>query len=77
MNVIRLPISWERIQHTLNGPLDPTYQNNLTDYVNAATSQGFAVIIDLHNYGRYATGAFNSSGGEVNTYTQHILVDKT
>src|SRR4051795_2298237 len=23
MNVVRLPISWERLQHTLYGPLDP------------------------------------------------------
>src|SRR3954469_16025510 len=36
MNTIRLPISWERLQHTLYGPLDPTYQANLVAYVNAA-----------------------------------------
>jgi endoglucanase len=77
MNVVRLPISWERLQPTLNGPLDPTYQASLVDYVTAATSMDFAVIIDLHNYGRYATGAFNSSGVQVNTYTQHILGDGT
>src|SRR5262245_8810675 len=51
MNVVRLPISWERLQYRLNGPLDPTYQANLLDYVNAVTSMGFAVILDLHNYG--------------------------
>src|SRR4051794_23916141 len=56
MNVIRLPISWERLQHTLNGPLDTVYRDNLKTYVTEATSNGFAVIIDLHNYGRYATG---------------------
>jgi endoglucanase len=65
------------LQHTLNGPLDPTYQANLLDYVNAVTSMGFAVIIDLHNYGRYAAGAYNSSGAQVNTYTQHVLGDGT
>jgi endoglucanase len=78
MNVIRLPISWERIQHTLNGPLDPKYQDDLVKYVTAATSRGFAVIIDLHNYGRYATGAHNASDVEVKTgYTQHRLGDGT
>jgi hypothetical protein len=35
MNVVRLPISWERLQHTLSGPLDPTYQANLVAYVRA------------------------------------------
>src|SRR4029453_4062019 len=56
MNVVRLPISWERLRHRLNGPLHPIYQTPLADYVNAATAMGFAVIIDLHNYGRYAAG---------------------
>jgi endoglucanase len=77
MNVVRLPISWERLQHTLNGPLDPTYQANLVDYVKAATSMSFSVIIDLHNYGRYAAGAYDSSGAQVNAYTQHVLGDGT
>jgi endoglucanase len=77
MNVVRLPISWERLQHTLNGPLDPTYQASLVDYVDAATSMGFAVIVDLHNYGRYATGAYDPSGAQVGTYTQHRLGDGT
>jgi endoglucanase len=77
MNVVRLPISWERLQHTLNGPLDPTYQAHLVDYVNAATSMGFAIIIDLHNFGRYAAGAYNVAGAQVNTYTQHVLGDGT
>jgi endoglucanase len=75
MNVVRLPISWERLQHTLYGPIDPTYQADLVAYVDAATSKGLSVVIDLHNYGRYATGAHDSSGAEVNTYTQHILGD--
>jgi endoglucanase len=43
MNVVRLPISWERLQHTLGSPLDPTYQANLVDYVEAATAMGFTV----------------------------------
>src|SRR5262249_9672390 len=38
MNVVRLPISWERLQHTLNGPLDPEYRCNLEKYVAAATA---------------------------------------
>jgi endoglucanase len=44
---------------------------------------GFAVIIDLHNYGRYATGAYNSAGAQVNnckqfnTCKQRILGDGT
>jgi endoglucanase len=77
MNVVRLPISWERLQHTLGGPLDPTYQANLVDYVEAATAMGFTVVVDLHNYGRYAIGVYDPSGEQVDTYTQHILGDGT
>ncbi len=73
MNVIRLPIAWERLQHTLNSPLNPTYRANLEGYVAAATAAGFSVIIDLHNYGRYATGTHDTDGMQVNTYTQHVL----
>jgi endoglucanase len=77
MNVVRLPISWERVQHRPNGPLDPTYQAHLVDYVQAATALGFAVIIDLHSYGRYATGAYNAAGAQAPTYTQQVLGDGT
>lgn len=76
VNTIRLPISWERLQHTLNGPLDATYQAKMVEYVNEATvTYGFNLVLDLHNYGRYATGAFNSTGGQVSTYTQRTLGD--
>jgi endoglucanase len=75
VNCIRLPISWERLQHTLNGSLDNAYTTNMTTYVADATSYGFTLILDLHNYGRYATGAYDSTGRQVNTYTQRVLGD--
>lgn len=77
MNVVRLPIAWERLQHTLNGPLEPDYRCDLENYVAAATAAGFSVVIDLHNYGRYATGAHDADGKQVGTYTQHVLGDGT
>ena len=77
MNTIRLPISWERLQHTLSGPFDATYQARMTEYVAEATAAGFTLILDLHNYGRYATGAYNASGSQVGGYTQRVLGDGT
>ncbi|MEI8255658.1 MAG: cellulase family glycosylhydrolase, partial [Deltaproteobacteria bacterium] len=76
-NVLRLPISWERLQHTLNGPLDPAYSAGMMAYINTATGQGFRIVLDLHNYNRYAVGAHNASGAQVGTYAQHILGDGT
>src|SRR5205823_1295982 len=69
-NAIRFPISWERVQHTVQGPLDdtprpdgtPGYAQQVTTYVTQATAAGFLVIVDLHNYNRYAADAFDAAG---------------
>ncbi len=57
MNFYRLPIAWERIQQTLNGPLDPGYLGRLHDTVDAIRSRGATVMIDIHNYARYKSQA--------------------
>jgi hypothetical protein len=41
-NAIRLPISWERLQHSLNGPLDPGYTNQVLGFANQAAAAGLA-----------------------------------
>ncbi|MBJ6764566.1 glycoside hydrolase family 5 protein [Myxococcaceae bacterium JPH2] len=76
-NLIRLPIAWERIQHTLNGPLDTAYSNGMMNYINLATAQGFSIVLDLHNYNRYATGAFDGAGNQTGNYVQHVIGDGT
>jgi endoglucanase len=74
-NAIRLPISWERLQHSLNGPLDPGYTNQVLGFANQANAAGWLVIIDLHNYNRYATDAFDAAGVQVGTYKQRGFGD--
>jgi endoglucanase len=74
-NALRFPISWERLQHDLNGPLDPVYINQVLAFVNQANAAGWLIIIDLHNYNRYAAGAFNAAGVQVPTYKQRIFGD--
>jgi aryl-phospho-beta-D-glucosidase BglC (GH1 family) len=54
--LIRLPISWELMQSTLNGPLNQTYLNSLENFLSSAAARGISVIVDLHNYGRYHGG---------------------
>ena len=51
--LIRLPLLWERLEPTLNGPLDPSYLAQIEDVVGYATSKGIKVDIDPHNYGEY------------------------
>lgn len=77
MNVIRLPISWERLQHQLYGALTQSYVTLMTDYINTATAAGFVIVLDLHNYNRFAVNAYNASGTQVSGYTQHTLYDGT
>ncbi|AKF85101.1 hypothetical protein MFUL124B02_09380 [Myxococcus fulvus 124B02] len=76
-NLIRLPISWERLQHALNGPLNTAYSTGMLNYINLATAQGFTLVLDLHNYNRYATGAFDGAGNQTSTYVQRVLGDGT
>lgn len=56
LNIIRVPILWERIQPTLNAALDTTYLNGLKNNITWAKNHNAKVIIDVHNYGRYRGG---------------------
>lgn len=53
MNVFRLPIKWERLQHNLGKPLDKDELARLTLTVTKLRELGAWVILDLHNFGRY------------------------
>jgi endoglucanase len=53
LNTFRVPIRWERLQRSLNSPLDTTELNRLSTFVNYATSKGAFVIIEPHNFCRY------------------------
>ena len=78
VNLLRLPISWERMQPTLNGPLDPTYLAGLEKLLSDAADRGMQVIVDLHNYGRYnlnyaAQAAANSGITSSNDPTAAVI----
>ncbi|HWI58761.1 MAG TPA: cellulase family glycosylhydrolase, partial [Bacillota bacterium] len=51
--LIRLPFLWERMQHALNGPLDPDELARLRGVLQAAAQRRMHVILDPHSYGRY------------------------
>jgi endoglucanase len=56
MNVFRLPFRWERLQTTLNGPLDQTYLGYIDSITKYATGKGAFILLDPHNYARYNNG---------------------
>jgi endoglucanase len=51
--LIRLPFKWERMQRSLNGPLDADELGRLRGVLRAAGRRKMKVILDVHNYGRY------------------------
>lgn len=54
---VRLAITWERLQPTLGTALDRAGLNHLQVALAAAATAGMSVVLDLHNYGRFAEGA--------------------
>jgi len=54
MTILRIPFLWERLQPTLNGPLDDAELGRLDDIVNYAVAAGTNVLLDPHNYAAYA-----------------------
>ncbi len=54
--VVRIPFRWERLQRTLNGPLDPAGMSRIDRIIADARSRGMRVLLDCHNYGRYKVG---------------------
>jgi endoglucanase len=53
MNLIRLPILWERLQTTPLAPLDEEYLGLIDDVVAHTTRRGAQVLLDVHSFGRY------------------------
>src|SRR5690554_95815 len=49
-NLIRLPIRWERIQHSLRGELDGSELAQIRKSVDLARANGQCLLLDLHNY---------------------------
>ena len=61
MNVIRLPVRWERVQRVLHGPLDAAEVAQIKRVMAWARALGLCVVLDLHNYATYASQPIGSS----------------
>jgi len=53
LNFLRVEILWERLQPTLQGPLDPANLGYLKNDIAWAKAAGSVININLQNYGRY------------------------
>jgi len=53
VRLFRIPVSWERLQDTLNGPVNQVELDRLDAVVNAAGELHLKLILDVHGYDRY------------------------
>ncbi|MEW9855446.1 cellulase family glycosylhydrolase [Novosphingobium sp. M1R2S20] len=53
VELIRLPVRWERLQPEANGELDPAELGRLLNFLDNAEAHGAKVIVDIHNFGSY------------------------
>jgi endoglucanase len=53
MNIIRVPVLWERLQHQLGSELNNEEMRRLDSVIERATSEGMRVILDVHNYAAF------------------------
>jgi endoglucanase len=53
VNIIRLPVLWERLQHRLGDDLNAEEIRRIDSIVGYTTSKGVKLIIDIHNYAKY------------------------
>ena len=62
MNIIRLPVLWERLQHRLLGNLDNDEMGRVDAVVSHAESKRMRVILDVHNYAAYSGTIIGTKG---------------
>ena len=68
LNVIRLPIAWERLQPTLGGAFSSYDLGQIQRIVSYANSLGVTVDLDLHNYGEYNSQPIGSAAVPVSAF---------
>ncbi len=69
MAIFRLPVRWERLQHTQLAGFDADEQARMDTFVNYATGKGAYVLLDPHNYARYYGNIIGESAVPVAAYT--------
>jgi endoglucanase len=53
MNIIRVPVLWERVQGQLEGELDAAEMKRLDAVIDSVAVKGMRMILDVHNYATY------------------------
>lgn len=68
MNLIRLPFRWERVQHSLKGPLDTAEVAQIARVIGWAHELDLCILLDLHNYASYRSQKIGSDAVEPSAF---------
>lgn len=75
LQVIRLPIMWERMQRSLGAELHPTYLSEIMQVLVDANTANIKIILDVHNYARYTINGTTTIFGQSNAPTKDQFAD--
>ena len=68
MNVARLNVRWERLQHRLGGSLYEVEMRRIDAVVNLTAAKGMKLVLDLHNFGNYHGSVIGSEKVPVSSF---------
>jgi hypothetical protein len=69
VEMIRLPVKWERLQDSLNGPVNVAEINRIKAVMDIAQTNGVKVLIDIHNYGAYNDKTIGSADVPISSFS--------
>lgn len=72
IKIVRVPLTWERLQPALDGPLDPTYAALIDTLLTQAQSRQMTVLLDIHNYGVYRKQPIGSADVPYTAYEKFL-----
>lgn len=67
--IIRLAITWERLQPHLEQPFDANYLGKIDEFIDEADKQDLLVLLDVHNYGKYKGQLIGSEAVPTKTFS--------
>jgi len=76
LTLVRIPFRWQRVQHTVGGPLDTEIDIlKLKEVVKMAEDRGIKVMLDMHDYGRLTIAGTEYIIGKTDNLTIAHFVD--
>ncbi|XEA93146.1 glycoside hydrolase family 5 protein [Xanthomonas sp. DAR 80977] len=69
MNIVRLPVLWERLQPRAQGPLDTAQLALIKAAAKQAKAQRMHLIVDIHNYASYYDNKIGSAAVPIKTFS--------